>query len=208
MKSILKLVAIGAITAFASTAYAQHHPPRTPPPPPPPTPAPSPHPPHHPNPNHSDVTGPHHAIDAFAPVGSALSSPTAAPTVTATAQAFTSGFAQVSPTMGGAIAPAAVLDVGTLIASGSPQSEAAVGAALTARGAPAREAQALVHAMAKLAAVNEASAPSAILTAARAYNGLVANAPTGFFTSNGGQPPAVFLAIHAALTPMIQSIAR
>ncbi|HLA90391.1 MAG TPA: hypothetical protein VJL28_08185 [Gemmatimonadaceae bacterium] len=167
--------------------------------------------------NGSDVTGPTGgslAGGTFAPLpvptgagGGRVSippSPMAGPTVTSTAQSFSSGATQTSPATGQPIPVGAVTAIGALITSGSPATVAQVGAALQSSGAPGAEVAALTQALAALANVSPSAAPGAIITAALAFNALVANAPASFLQN----PPAQFLAIHAALVPMANSIGR
>ena len=118
------------------------------------------------------------------------------------ARSFSSGAPQISPATGQTIPPAAVAQVGSLISGGSPASVAQVSAALTSAGAPAGLTATLVQAMAALANVTSASAPRAIVDAARAFNALVASLPASFLAN----PPADFIAIQAALAPMVASI--
>lgn len=176
--------------------------------------------------NGSDVTGPPGitiAGGAFTPlpvgnttsrsgVGGASSSAARGAAgnsaVSAVGATFSSGAAVTSPATGQTIAPAAVQTVGALITTGSPASVASVGASLQSSGATAPSVGALMQAMAALANVSPSSAAAAIITAAKAFNALIAGASPGFFTSDHGGPPADFLAIQAALKPMVAAIGR
>jgi hypothetical protein len=119
---------------------------------------------------------------------------------------FSAGTAVISPATGQAIAPAAVETVGALIVSGSMASANSVGSSLQRGGATPLSVGTLMEAMIALSNASPSSVPGAIANAGKAFNALVASAPAGFFRSNGGGPPATFLAIHAALTPMLAAI--
>lgn len=163
--------------------------------------------------NGSDISGPTQVPVTFAPlgvnnnngnnnapgVGASLSTPGA---VAGVQTAFTSGAAVTSPATGQPIAPAAVRAVGALITSGSPTSVANIAAALTAAGAPSGAVSALTQALALLSGTNAETAPGAVLAAVKSFNALVASASADFLRN----PPAEFLAIHAALMPMAASI--
>ena len=132
-------------------------------------------------------------------IGASLSTPGAVAGIQAS---FNSGATVTSPATGQPIAPAAVRAVGALIGSGSPASLANVAAALIAGGAPSGQVAALTQALAVLSGVNGQTAPGAVIAAAKAFNALVGSASAAFLAN----PPAEFLAIHAALMPMAASI--
>ncbi len=130
--------------------------------------------------------------------------PNALPAIARVSQAFLNGVPQTSPATGQAIPAAAVGQVGALIAGASPTGVATVSVALQSRGAPTAQTGVLMQALAALASVTPLTAAQAIISAARAFNELVANLPASFLAN----PPPVFLAIQAALLPMVQAISR
>jgi hypothetical protein len=196
MKSrILNVVAAAAITVSASALYAQSG-------------------------NGSDVSGPPGggvAGGTWVPFGGGgianrgrgggggrvgNANPNAAPAIANVAASFSNGSPQTSPATGQTIPPAAVAQIGALISGGSPASVAQVSTALQAGGAAPAQTAALVQALAALANVSAASAPQAIVNAAQAFNALVRSLSASFLAN----PPADFIAIQAALAPMVASI--
>lgn len=94
--------------------------------------------------------------------------------------------------------PAAVFD---LVHGQSPQAVAAVGAALGSAGLPLAESNAAVRSMANVLSAGMGN-PAAIVTAAHAFNALVA----AMTPSQLANPPAAFLAMHAILSPLAAAL--
>jgi hypothetical protein len=195
MKTFIKLAAIAAITLSAATAFAQTG-------------------------NGSDVSGPAGLAlggGAFVPLPAAGGGTTtgggASPLSPATINAISTAASAVlaalstgnvtSPITNSPIGVAAAASVYALVTSGSPTSVAAVGAALTNAGLPAAQANAAVQAMAGLLAGGPVN-PVSIISASVAFNALVA-AMTPAQLAN---PPAEFLAMHAALAPLAAALSR
>jgi len=199
MKTFIRLVAVAAITLTAATAIAQTG-------------------------NGSDVTGPTGSTlggGAFVPLptaggtntggsgGTGTPAPLPASVVTAVNNAATSvGNALSSgsinsPLTNAPIGGAAASSVASLASSGSPTSVATVGAALTSAGLPAAQANAAVQAMAGLLSGGTVT-PMAIISASVAFNALV-SAMTPAQLAN---PPAEFLAMHAALQPLAAALSN
>lgn len=166
----------------------------------------------------SDVTGPPPgATVTFAPLPvpsnpaggtssgiSATSGTAGAGAVTGVGQSFTSGGSITSPTTNAPIPAAALQSVGQILTSGSPAAVATVSASLQAAGAPAGVTAQLTQALAALAGATPGTAPGLIISAAQAFNNFVTSAPASFFAA--GNLPPQFLAVHAALTPMVAAI--
>jgi hypothetical protein len=198
MKSILRIAAAAGVALSATAALAQSG-------------------------NGSDVSGPAGFTfpgGSFTPLpapgtsvagpsgvgGSLGASPSAGPSITATAQSFSSGAPVTSPATGQTIPAGAVSSVGSLLSGGSLAAVSAVGGPLQSAGAPPAAVANLMEALSALSNASSESAPRAIIAASQAFNTLVASVPGSFFTSSNGGPPAAFLAVHAALVPMIGSI--
>jgi hypothetical protein len=130
--------------------------------------------------------------------------PAAMGTVTSTAAMFAGGAPQTSPVTGQAIPQNAVQTVGSLIQGGSPASVTSVSQSLQAAGAPPGATAQLTQALAALAGATPGNAFNLIVSAAQAFNAFVQSAPASFFAA--GNLPPQFLAIHAALTPMVNAI--
>jgi len=188
MKRILHLAGAALVLCSASAAFAQ---------------------------TGSDISGPTPGTTVtFAPLpvptaaggpgGPAGPAPAAMGTVTSTAATFAAGTPQTSPATGQVIPQNAVQTVGNLIQGGSPAAVTSVSQALQAAGAPPGATAQLTQALAALAGATPGNAFSLIVSAAQAFNNFVQNAPASFFTA--GNLPAQFLAIHAALTPMVNAI--
>jgi len=184
ISSHIRFVAAAALALGSSAAYAQSG-------------------------NGSDVSGPAQVPVTFAPLGTpnagsgfAGPSPSTPGAVSSVQASFGSGAPVTSPATGQPIAPSAVQAVSQLINSGSPASLASVAAALNGAGAPSGAVAELTQAIAMLSAAKGESTPAAVLSAAKAFNALVASASASFLKN----PPPAFLAIHAALVPMAASI--
>jgi len=192
MRNVLKLSCAAAIaSAFMATAtYAQTG-------------------------NGSDISGPAAgALVTFAPLnvpaaggtggGSGAPNPGASSAVTGAGAVLSGNTPVISPATNQPIPLAAAQSVGAVITSGSPADVAATSAALQSAGGLAGATATLTNALAALAGATPSSAPGLIIAAAQAFNAFVASAPASFFA--GGTLPAQFLAIHAALVPMVSSI--
>lgn len=94
--------------------------------------------------------------------------------------------------------PKAVFD---LVHGQTPQAVATVGAALDSAGLPRAESNAAVRAMAGVLSAGVGN-PAAIVTAANAFNALVAAMTPAQLTN----PPAEFLAMHAILSPLAAAL--
>ena len=162
--------------------------------------------------NGSDVSGPpvfSLAGGAYAPLPLTGGSRTAASEavyarVKRTGTEFASGNPQRSPVTGQLIAAEAVQAVGELIATASPAAEARVARALQAEGASPDAVAFLTQALGELAKVSQDATPTALIAASQRFDALVKGASAAFVRS----PPAMFLAIHAALVPMVNSLRR
>lgn len=160
--------------------------------------------------NGSDVSGPSQVTVTFAPLGIPNAtggsnigpSPSTFGAVGNVRSNFNSGSPVISPATGQPITPAAVHSVGDLISNGAPASLANVSAALNAAGAPSGAVATLTQALAALATADHDDMPRAVLASVKAFNALVASSPAAFLRN----PPAAFLAIHAALVPMAASV--
>jgi hypothetical protein len=117
---------------------------------------------------------------------------------------FATGAPQRSPATGQLIPAEAVQAVGELITTGSPAAEARIARTLQADGASPEDVAFLTQALGELSRASPASAPSALIAASQHFDALVRSAPVGFMRS----PPATFLAIHAALIPMVKALRR
>ena len=94
--------------------------------------------------------------------------------------------------------PAAVFD---LVHGQTPQAVATVGAALGSAGLPSAQSNAAVRAMANVLSAGRGN-PAAIVTAANAFNALVAAMTPAQLAS----PPAEFLAMHAILSRLAAAL--
>jgi hypothetical protein len=164
--------------------------------------------------NGSDVTGPPSfslAGGAFAPLpsshrsdGASVGSSGVLDRVRRIGTEFATGAAQRSPATGQVIPAEAVQAVGELITTGSPAAEARIARALQADGASPESVAFLTQALGELSRASPASAPLALIAASQHFDALVRGAPVSFMRS----PPAQFLAIHAALIPMVKALRR
>ena len=162
--------------------------------------------------NGSDISGPpvfSLAGGAYAPLpltgGTRVMASEAVYTrVKRTGTEFASGSPQRSPVTGQLIAAEAVQAVGELMATGSPAAEARVARALQAEGASPDAVAFLTQALGELAKVSQDATPTALIAASQRFDGLVKGVPAAFVRT----PPAMFLAIHAALVLMVTSLRR
>ena len=133
--------------------------------------------------------------------GSAALSPAGAAAIAAAASKLSSG-TMTSLAGDAAIPAAAQQNVAAVILSGAPGAVNQLFDALRSSGAQSAQASALANALAALGGSTSSNAGGLIIDAGDAFNALVRSAPAGFFAN----PPAHFLAVHAALVPIVGAI--